>query len=207
MFITFEGIEGCGKTTQAKLLAVYLSQKGESVSITREPGWGALGKLIRRMILEEQNLDLHPLAELCLFCADRAQHVKDYIKPKLDAGEIVICDRYTDSTIVYQGYGRKLELNFVRRLATESAINIKPDLTILLNIPVRLALSRLESRGKNTKIDDEPIDFHESIRNGYMFLAENEPHRIKVVDADRSIEEINSEVNKLVDEFLSQKNP
>ncbi|MEM2936396.1 MAG: dTMP kinase [Candidatus Bathyarchaeia archaeon] len=117
MFITFEGVEGSGKTTQAGLLKDFLLQKGYKVTLTREPGWGAVGRLIRRMLLEEKELDLDPLAELCLFCADRVQHVRDLIKPRLKKGEIVICDRYADSTVVYQGYGRRLDLDLVRKLS------------------------------------------------------------------------------------------
>ena len=127
MLITFEGIEGSGKSTQANLLNEFLSGKGYKVTVTREPGWGHLGNLIRTIILDERELVLTPMAELFLFCADRAQHVKDFIEPRLKNGEIVICDRFYDSTIVYQGYGRKLDMRLVNKAAKASALDVTPD--------------------------------------------------------------------------------
>ena len=203
MFITFEGIEGSGKSTQAKLLAELLIKMGHKATITREPGWGKLGALIRRAILDERDLDLDPFSELCLFCADRAQHVRDFIKPRLQEGEIVICDRYFDSTVVYQGYGRKLEKRLVNRIARASTLDLIPDVTFLLNLPVRAGLSRLQTRGEITKMDEEPLEFHEMIRQGYMLIAKREPGRIRKINADREILEIHEEIKNIVLESIS----
>ncbi len=203
MFITFEGVEGSGKSTQAKLLAELLIKMGHKATLTREPGWGKLGELIRRVILDERDLELDPFSELCLFCADRAQHVRDFIKPKLQEGEIVICDRYFDSTVVYQGYGRKLEKRLVNRIARASTLDLIPDVTFLLNLPVRAGLSRLQTRGEITKMDEEPLEFHEMIRQGYMLIAKREPGRIRKINADREILEIHEEIKNIVLESIS----
>lgn len=205
MFITFEGVEGSGKSTQAELLKVFLLKQGHEVALTREPGWGALGRLIRKMLLEEKDLDLDPLAELYLFCADRTQHVRDFIKPMLREGYIVICDRFTDSTIAYQGYGRGIDLELVEKVSKTAALSLKPDLTILLNLPVKVGLSRLEKRSGKTKMDEEPVEFHERVRNGYIFIAQKEPRRIKVVNAARDIDEVQEEIRTVVLERLSRK--
>lgn len=203
MLITFEGIEGSGKSTQANLLKDFLSDKGYTVTVTREPGWGQLGTLIRTIILEERDLVLAPMAELFLFCADRVQHVKDFIEPRLKNGEIVICDRFYDSTIVYQGYGRKLDMRLVNKVAKASALDISPELTFLLNLPVREGLSRLKERGSITKMDEEPLEFHEVIRQGYMLIARREPERIKNINADRDISAVHEEIRALVLERIS----
>ena len=203
MLITFEGIEGSGKSTQANLLNEFLSGKGYKVTVTREPGWGHLGNLIRTIILDERELVLTPMAELFLFCADRAQHVKDFIEPRLKNGEIVICDRFYDSTIVYQGYGRKLDMRLVNKAAKASALDVTPELTFLLNLPVREGLSRLKERGSITKMDEEPHEFHELIRQGYILIARREPERIKSINADRDIPAVHEEICSLVTERLS----
>ncbi len=203
MFITFEGVEGSGKSTQAKLLAEFISQLGHKVTLTREPGWGQLGELIRKVILDNRDLELDAFAELCLFCADRAQHVRDFIRPKLEAGEIVICDRYYDSTVVYQGHGRKLDKRLVNKIAQASTLDLLPDITFLLNLPVKTGLTRLQSREEITKMDEEPLEFHEMIRQGYMLLAKREPDRIKKINADRDILEIHSEIRSVVSELIS----
>jgi len=204
MLITLEGIEGSGKTTQAKMLEEFLKSEGHTVTLTREPGWGHLGKLIRTLILEERDLRLDPMAELFLFCADRAQHVKDFIEPKLRNGEVVICDRFFDSTVVYQGYGRKLDMKFVGRVARASALNVSPDVTFLLNLPVRDGLSRLRERGSITKMDEEPMEFHEMIRQGYMVIARREPGRIIKVNAARPAENVHEEIKNIVLERITE---
>jgi dTMP kinase len=203
MLITFEGIEGSGKTTQANLLNDFLTEKGHTVTVTREPGWGHLGTLIRTMILEERDLVLAPMSELFLFCADRAQHVKDFIEPKLKNGEIVICDRFYDSTVVYQGYGRKLDMRLVSKTAKASALGIVPDITFLLNLPVREGLSRLKERGSITKMDEEPLEFHEMIRQSYMLIARREPERIKSINAGRDISAVQEDIRALVLERIA----
>jgi len=205
MFITFEGVEGSGKSTQAKLLAEFLTQQGHKVVLTREPGWGHLGELIRRVILDERDLKLDPFSELCLFCADRAQHVSDFIKPRIKEGEIVICDRYFDSTVVYQGHGRNLEKGLVNKIAKASTLGLVPDITFLLNLPVSTGIDRLQSRDEITKMDEEPLEFHEMIRQGYMLLARMEPDRIKKVDADRDISDVHEEIKGLAQNFITSK--
>lgn len=203
MFITFEGIEGSGKSTQCKLLKEYLEGKGLKVSVTREPGWGAMGKLIRNLILDENDLEIHPLTELYLFCADRVQHVKDFISPRIEDGEVVICDRYFDSTIIYQGYGRQLDLYTVKKLAEASTLNLFPDITFLLNLPVKEGLKRLDLRDETTnRIDEEPLEFHELIRQGYISEANLNTNRIKIVNATHNAEEVQKQIRSLIDNIL-----
>ena len=200
MFITFEGIEGSGKSTHAKLLKEYLEQKGRKVSLTREPGWGTIGKLIRHLILEEKDLDIHPYTELYLFCADRVQHVQDFIIPRLENGEDVICDRYYDSTIVYQGYGRDLDLYTVKKLAEASTLDIRPDITFLLNLPVKEGLRRLQERADGTnRLDDEPVEFHELIRQGYISEANLNTGRIKIINAAPDTSDVQNHIRSLID--------
>lgn len=203
MFITFEGIEGSGKSTQCKLLMEYLESKGHKVSLTREPGWGAMGKLIRHLILDEKDLDIHPLTELYLFCADRVQHVKDFINPKLKNGEVVICDRYFDSTIVYQGYGRQLDLYTVKKLAEASTLELVPNITFLLNLPVKDGLKRLDLRDETTnRMDEEPIEFHELIRQGYISEATLNTNRIKIINASHEADDVQKQIRSLIDTVI-----
>ena len=152
-FITFEGIDGSGKSTQARLLADYLSSKGIKVFLTKEPGEGKLGEAIRTEILDRRDIDIEPYAELCLFCADRAQHVRELILPKLKDGYTVICDRYYDSTLAYQGSGRELDPDLVFRMAMASSLGVEPDVTFFLSIPVEQALLRLKDRRQRKKQD------------------------------------------------------
>ncbi len=203
MFITFEGIEGSGKSTQCRLLKEHLESKGRKVTVTREPGWGAMGKLIRHLILNEKELDIHPLTELYLFCADRVQHVKDFITPRLKDGEVVICDRYFDSTIVYQGYGRQLDLYTVKKLAEASTLDLVPDITFLLNLPVREGLMRLDLRDETTnRMDEEPLEFHEMIRQGYISEATLNTNRIKIINASHEADEVQKQIRSLLDSIL-----
>ena len=203
MFITFEGIEGSGKSTQCKLLKEHLESKGRKVTVTREPGWGAMGKLIRHLILDDKELDIHPLTELYLFCADRVQHVKDFITPRLNDGEVVICDRYFDSTIVYQGYGRQLDLYTVKKLAEASTLDLVPDITFLLNLPVREGLMRLDLRDETTnRMDEEPLEFHELIRQGYISEATLNTNRIKIINASHEADEVQKQIRSLLDSIL-----
>lgn len=202
MFITFEGIEGCGKTTQSGLLAEYLREKGHTVALTREPGWGKAGEIIRSILLNDWNVTLQPFTELCLFCADRVEHVSGYIIPKLEEGNIVICDRYHDSTIVYQGCGRPNDKELVYDMTMTSCLGIIPDITILLDISVQGGLLRIKNRHDNTKFDKESVEFHERVRNGFLEQARKEPHRIKVLNAEQDIESIHSDIKKIMHGIL-----
>lgn len=193
-FFTLEGMDGSGKSTQAELLVRYLRGKGRRVVLTREPGCGKLGEIIRDAILERRDIELEPYAELCLFCADRAQHVRDFIMPNLEEGVTVVCDRYYDSTVAYQGFGRGLDLDLVSRMAEASTLGIKPDMTFFLSLPPEKALSRLREREKNSeksdKIDEEPLEVHGRIAEGYAKISERNPSRIKLIDAATAPEDV-----------------
>ncbi len=196
-FITFEGIDGSGKSTQARLLADYLSSKGIKVFLTKEPGEGKLGEAIRTEILDRRDIDIEPYAELCLFCADRAQHVRELILPKLKDGYTVICDRYYDSTLAYQGSGRELDPDLVFRMAMASSLGVEPDVTFFLSIPVEQALLRLKDRDKErNKMDEEPFEFHSRVDEGYRQLIEKGIPRIKVIEASGSLEETQMEIRR-----------
>lgn len=180
MFITLEGPEGAGKSTLAKSLAARLKDQGERVLLTREPGAGAVGTAIREILLHGE--DLAAEAELFLFLADRAQHVKTMIRPHLEEGGIVLCDRYTDSTVVYQGYGRGLSLELLRdwnRFATKGLV---PDLTLLLDLEAEKGLARLQNKDR---LDSEPVEFHQRIRAGFLSEAKANPDRFVVINADQ----------------------
>ena len=196
-FITFEGIDGSGKSTQARLLADYLSGKGTKVFFTKEPGEGKLGEAVRTEILDRRDIEIDPYAELCLFCADRAQHVRELILPKLENGYTVICDRYYDSTLAYQGSGRGIDPDLVFRMAMASSLGVEPDITFFLSIPVEQALLRLRDREKErNKMDEEPFEFHSRVDEGYRELIEKGIPRIKVIEASTSPEEVHTEIRR-----------
>ena len=196
-FITFEGIDGSGKSTQARLLADYLSARGTRVFLTKEPGEGKLGEAIRAEILDRRDISIDPYAELCLFCADRAQHVRELILPKLEDGCTVICDRYYDSTLAYQGSGRELDPGLVRRMAMASSLGVEPDVTFFLSIPVERALLRLKDREKErNRMDEEPFEFHSRVDRGYGELVAEGIPRIRVIEASGSPGEIHAEIRR-----------
>lgn len=203
MFITFEGIEGSGKSTQAILVEEHLSAKGLKVNLTREPGWGKLGELIRNVLLDDREITLDPFAELCLFCTDRVNHVKGYIKPKLDNGEIVICDRYHDSTLVYQGIGRDNERDLVAAMVMKSSLGVIPDITFLLDLPVDCGLQRIRARKNKTKFDSESVAFHKRVRDGFLQLCKQQPQRIKLINADRQVEVIAEQIKSVIDNKIN----
>ena len=200
MFITFEGIEGSGKSTQVKLLHKALEKVHFDVEVTREPGWGAIGNLIKKIILENPDLDLEPFAELSLFCADRAQHVKDFIRPMLNQGKIVLCDRFYDSTIAYQGFGREFNTEFVKQAAIGSALGLYPNITFLLDISVNTALSRIVERPGRNRIDDEPFDFHSRVKSAYLEIARNSSNRVHLINGENDKEVVHGQIKK----FLSK---
>jgi dTMP kinase len=181
LFITFEGSEGCGKSTQAKALWRKLVRLGVPVELTHEPGGTALGNQLRRTLKKGRQDKISPLAELFLFAACRIQLVTEVIRPSLQQGKVVICDRFADSTTVYQGYGRGLDLDTVKKINDLATQRIKPNLTILLDIPTQKGLGRKPST--NDRFETEDIVFHNKVRQGYLKLAAGEPERWLVIDA------------------------
>lgn len=204
IFITFEGPEGSGKTEQIQRLAVYLKEKGYDIICFREPGATKLGDRIRSLLLDSE-LFLVPRAELLLFEAARDENVFRNIQPALDEGKIVICDRFTDSTLAYQGYGRGLELGEIKKLNEIATKGLKPDLTLLLDIDVEVGLRRRGISGKEDRLDKEAIDFHQRLRRGYLEMAQEEPQRWRVIDASQSRDEVFGQVRGMVEGFLERR--
>lgn len=201
LFITFEGIDGCGKSTQRELLARQIEQRGFEVVVTREPGGTPLGEGIRQLLVSDISVHVAPTTELLLYVAARAQHVAELIRPSLEAGRIVISDRYTDSTVAFQGYGRGLDPEMIERLNRFATGGLVPDITIVFDLDPALARARLDSRpvgGLLGAFDEQDADFHERMREGYLKMAKEQPSRIHVVDAGGPVEETHSRVMALV---------
>lgn len=204
VLITFEGGEGAGKTTLINHLYGSLSSETRSVMKTRQPGGTPLGAKIRELLLTPAEKPVAPLAELFLFLADRAQHVEESIRPALDKGTIVLCDRFCDSTIAYQGAARGLDLDLIEELCLFSTSDLIPDLTFYLDIDPKIGFERVrKERGKGDRIEQETLEFHTRIRDCYLALAEKEPHRIFVLDATDSIEEIHQTALEIVHGLLA----
>ncbi|MCL1906300.1 MAG: dTMP kinase [Clostridiales bacterium] len=191
-FITFEGIDGCGKSTSAKMLAERLQAAGQVVTLTREPGAGRLGSKLRRMLLTDDSLQPEARAEALLFAADRAAHVQEVILPALKAGNVVLCDRYTDSTLAYQGGGRGLPEAFLRRLNDFAGFGLCPDITFFLSLPIELA--RLRQGHSPDRLEQEDGEFFFRIAEVYRRLAAEEPARICVIDATQTPEQVLADI-------------
>ena len=191
LFITFEGADGCGKTTQINLLKEYLVNKGFEVLLTREPGGIGLGEKIREILLNYDG-EVSSKAEAFLFLADRAQNIDVIVKPAIDAGKIVLCDRHTDSTVAYQGYGRGVDLNQIKTLNLLATGGIVPSLTYVFDIDVETSMARV---GKNKdRMESAGVEFHNRVREGYLALAKDEPSRVKVINSADTIENIFEQV-------------
>lgn len=202
IFITLEGIEGSGKTTQAMLLRDFLAAKGLEVTVTREPGGSPIAEKIRGILLDPGNRKMAAMTELFLYEASRTQHVDEVIRPALEAGKAVICDRFFDASSAYQGNARGLGMEVVAGLNVLATGGLVPDLTIVLDLPVEVGLRRL---GRNLdRIESEAIGFHRLVREGYLRIAERDRKRIKVVDASGSIDDISVRVRETVEAYLNR---
>jgi dTMP kinase len=210
VFITFEGIEGSGKSTQIVLLANYLTAHAKAVLLTREPGGTEIGDRVRAILLDPVNRELTPRAELLLYAAARAQHLDELVRPELEAGTIVLCDRFSDATLAYQGYGRGLDVEMIRSLDRMVTAGLRPDITILFDIDAAEGLFR--ARGRNSsrgleaeaRFENEELAFHERVREGYLALAKQDAGRFRIVDASPSPDEIQKVVRKIVDDVLNR---
>jgi dTMP kinase len=201
--ITFEGIDYSGKTTQAKKLFNYLKRKGHKAILLREPGGEKVSENIRQVLLSSGNTGMDPLTELLLYEAARAQLVSKIILPALKQGKIVICDRFYDSSLAYQGYGRGLDKKMIDYLNRVSVSGLKPDLTILIDIPIKVFTSRMRlNNKKKDRIEKEKIDFYKRVRGGYLKIARKEKKRFKVIDGGGKIEEVWKEIKGVTDIFL-----
>ena len=201
LFITFEGADGCGKTTQIELLNKYLQEKGFKTLVTREPGAKGLGEKLREILLNYDG-EVSPNCESFLFLADRAQHVDCVIKPALKKGVIVLCDRHTDSTVAYQGYGRQLDIEQIKKLNKIAVNGLKPDLTIVFDIDIETSMQRV---GKTKdRMESAGTEFFNRVRNGYLAIAKEEPNRVKVINSADSIENIHKQVVGLVKKSIGE---
>ncbi|MDR2820103.1 MAG: dTMP kinase [Desulfovibrio sp.] len=212
MFISFEGIEGAGKSTAQRLVADFLQARGHDPLLTREPGGCSLGRNLRSILLDARLSRLSGRAELYLFLADRAQHVAEVIRPALDAGQTVLCDRFTDSTLAYQGYGRGLDTEYLRNANETATGGLTPELTLLLDLPVADGLSRAGRRNREEgtvisegRFDSESLDFHERVRRGYLALADEEPQRFAVIDATEPPEDVAMQCLSAVEAALGRR--
>jgi len=207
LFLTFEGMDGSGKTTQMHRLAARLRGMGRTVLETAEPGGTPIGVKIRRILLDSANQELCPTSELLLYFASRAQNVDEWILPALGRGEIVLADRFTDSSLVYQGYGRGLGADAVMALDRIACRGLKPDLTLVVDIDAETSLARARARNAaepncETRMDDQAIEFHRTVYDAYHALAAREPERVKLVDGRTDIDTIEREVWKVVSAYV-----
>jgi dTMP kinase len=208
VFITFEGIEGCGKSTQARRLVNRLRDASVPVVFTLEPGGTRVGSYIRRILLDSGNRSLSPLAELFLYEADRAQHVEEKIRPALEQGKWVVCDRFFDATTVYQGFARGQDMKLVRNLNKRACLGIRPDRTFLIDCPVEIGIKRaLKRNEKDPEIDQdrferEEMDFHEAVRKGYLIVAQEDPERIVVLDCRLTEDELEAAIFERIRPFI-----
>ena len=204
MFITFEGPEGAGKSTQVRLLAEFLRAAGHVVVVTREPGGTPIGDQVRAVLHDTANTAMAPTAEMLLYAASRAQLVHEVIRPALAGGSVVLCDRYADSTMAYQGFGRGLDRAMLATLTAIATGGLRPDLTLLLDLDVARGLGRRRDEGEEmNRLDLETIEFHERVRRGYLALAAAELGRWVYIDADRSVDTVQSDVRRVVVQRLT----
>jgi len=199
LFITLEGPDGGGKSTQARLLVEYLTGRGVPALLTREPGGTPIGDQIRRTLMDLGNTGMHPRTEILLFSASRAQIVHQVIRPRLEAGGVVVCDRFYDSTLAYQGYGHGLDLTALRAITDFATGGLRPDLTFLIDLPAEDGLRRRRRGGQWNRLDAYDLGFHQRVRQGYFDLAAAEPGRWVTVDATRPVEAVQSEIRRLVE--------
>jgi dTMP kinase len=210
LFITFEGIEGCGKTTQLKRFAKRLKGLGISLITTLEPGGTRIGKDIRQILLDSRNRNLSPLTELFLYAADRAQHVEELIKPALDDGKWVICDRFFDATVAYQGIARGQDMELIGILNEEATQGIQPDITFLLDCPVHMGLNRALERNETQsqkgqdRFEREALDFHRAVREGYLELARKNQDRFVIIDTTLPKDEVEEKIFQHIEPFLDK---
>ena len=209
MFITLEGIEGCGKTTQINHLSTFFENRGQPCVVTREPGGTAIGKEIRSILLNPSNKDMVPRAELLLYMADRAQHIAALVKPRLAENSVVLCDRYFDATVVYQGFARGLDTRFIYELHRIVLEDFKPDLTILLDLSPRIGLARAWKQldngtrsGTESRFEEETLSFHEKVRAGYLELARLEPERFRIIDASGDENQVQKDIRAALMQYL-----
>lgn len=207
-FITFEGMDGCGKSTQMRLLASVLRLRGAEVVTTREPGGTPLGLRLREALLDTQE-QVDPLAELLLYAADRAQHVRTLLRPALETDHIVLSDRYADATVAYQGAGRGFSPTLVAEVVALATGGLKPDLTLIFDLPVEESRERASRRTRHgragDRLDSEEIGFHARVRDAYLQIAQGEPERVRIIDASRSIEETHASVLEVINQFMGKK--
>ena len=210
IFITLEGIDGSGKSTQYRLLVKHLRESGERVVATREPGGTSLGEQIRAILLASATEGMAALTELTLMYAARAQHLEEIVRPALARGEIVVSDRFNDASLAYQGYGRRLGTTVVQALDRAICGATRPDLTIVLDLPARLALLRAQEReakrrSRRGRFEAESLKFHERVRKGYLEIARRDPRRVQVIRAGRPVDEIQAEIQKQVEACLKRR--
>ncbi|MBN1948192.1 MAG: dTMP kinase [Candidatus Cloacimonetes bacterium] len=201
LFITFEGIEGCGKSTQAELLADYFRQQGREVLLTREPGGPKISESIRNILLNRDNREMLPETELLLYMASRSQHTGEWIIPALNRGEVVISDRYYDSSLAYQGAARQITREIIDPIVTYATFGLIPWRTILIDLPAARGLARIKAEEAD-RLESESLEFHEKVRQAYLQLAESETKRYIIIDGNRSIEEIHKDLIYKINEAL-----
>ena len=202
MFISLEGVEGCGKSVQAGFLAEYIEELGYSVIRTYEPGGTPIAEQIREILLEPRNSDMTHITELLLYLASRAQHVVQLILPALNEGKVVVCERFSDSTFAYQGYARGLDLNHLEQVNEIATGGLKPDLTLILDLDAADGLSR-KHHDERDRLENESVSFHKKVREAYLAIAHKSPERLQVIDASGSIEDIHLSIRECVDQRLA----
>jgi dTMP kinase len=212
MFISFEGIEGSGKTTHAKHTVKFLKNKGYDCAITREPGGTRIGEKIRAILLDPLSKDMDPLTELLLYTADRAQHIKEHILPLLSAGKMVLCDRYYDATLAYQGFARGLNIGMIEKMHKMLFQNLKPDITLLLDLQPEIGLERAWKQinngnrmGEETRFEEERLSFHQKVRSGYLEISRLDPERFRIIDASKKEDEVREEIIKILGAEINPK--
>jgi dTMP kinase len=204
-FISFEGIEGTGKSTHTRMAAEYLRGKGYRVVQTMEPGGTKISLGIRELLLSPENKEMDHVTELLLYNAARVQHIKEVIRPALDTGAVVITDRFSDSTVAYQGHARGIDLKLIDSLDKIATGGLRPDITILLNIDTETGLARNKALNKIDRLELEDISFHERVRKGFIRIAAHEPERVKIVDCSEGVEKVHRTVMKIISDFLESR--